>query len=513
MIRAMHPTNVGDVMPAGIAAESTAIVDLRDPAHPVTLSYGALRAAIDAVARGFLAHGFDGGAHIGFLADNGWRTIAAAMGLMKAGFVPVPLNHHLAPDAIAAMAAEIKLGAVLYEQAYDHLLPAAVPAIALDGAGDKGGSDWPYDIRAYLDPGPFTAPPTAPDQECVVLCTSGSTGRPKAVPLTHGGQLWWMKQLRGFTRADAGAVECLPVAVPFFHMSGFFLGMFCAYIGARAIVMRNFDSKVFIRAAADHGCSFIATVTPVLARIVREQELLERCPLADVHAIEIGAAPLTPKLLAAINKAFPRARILNHYGSTEAGWVVFGDHPDGKTIPSVSLGHAIDGLDVRLVGPHAPDRGVLEVRGPSVATRYLNSPRDTAARFRDGWFVTNDEMWRDKDGFYYFSGRADDMFICNGENIFPRELELLIEQHPAVIECCVVPAPDDMRGQIPTAFIVRKPGQAISVQEIQEFARSKGPAYQYPRIVTFLDALPHAGSEKIDRGKLAAVAAELAAQR
>lgn len=368
-------------------------------------------------------------------------------------------------------------------------------------------------FKPFLEPGPFEAPTTVVDQECVVLCTSGSTGKPKAVPLTHHGQLWWMTQLRRFTRADAGAVECMPVAVPFFHMSGFFLGMFCAFIGGRAIVMRKFDSKQFIRAAAEYGCTFIATVTPVLARVVREADLLADCNLSGVHAIEIGAAPLTPTLLAAIDKAFPHARILNHYGSTEAGWVVFGDHPDGKKVPSVSLGHPIDGLDVRLAGPQAPGRGVLEVRGPSVATRYLNAPGESAARFRDGWFITNDEMWHDHHGFYYFAGRADDMFICNGENIFPRDLELLIEQHPAVVECCVVPAPDEIRGQIPVAFIVRRPGEPVSTQDIQEFVRSRGPAYHYPRIVTFLDALPYAGSEKIDRRKLTALATELASGR
>ena len=129
---------------------------------------------------------------------------------------------------------------------------------------------------------------------------------------------------------------------------------------------------------------------------------------------------------------------------------------------------------------------------------------------RDGWYVTGDVMRRDAQGFYFFVGRSDDMFVCGGENIYPGEVEKLLERHEAVAQAIVVPAPDDIKGQIPVAFIVPRPGMTPSADEIKQYALKEGPAFAHPRFVEFMRSLPVSGTHKIDRTALTAEAQRLA---
>jgi long-chain acyl-CoA synthetase len=133
---------------------------------------------------------------------------------------------------------------------------------------------------------------------------------------------------------------------------------------------------------------------------------------------------------------------------------------------------------------------------------YLNLPEATVTRVRDGWYDTGDVMRRDADGFFFFVGRNDDMFVCGGENIYPGEVEKLLERHPGVAECAVVPLADEIKGQLPVAYVVAKDGAAPTVDELKQFALANAPAYQHPRFIAFLDQLPLAGTNKIDRKAL-----------
>ena len=133
---------------------------------------------------------------------------------------------------------------------------------------------------------------------------------------------------------------------------------------------------------------------------------------------------------------------------------------------------------------------------------YHNLPEETAKRLRDGWYYTGDVCRRDADGFYYFVGRTDDMFVSGGENIFPGEVEALLARHPAVHQALVLPFDHDLKGQVPYAFVVQRGGAKVTEEDLKQFALANGPAYQHPRRVFFLKELPLAGTNKIDRDKL-----------
>lgn len=149
------------------------------------------------------------------------------------------------------------------------------------------------------------------------------------------------------------------------------------------------------------------------------------------------------------------------------------------------------------------------MRSPMMMEGYNNLPGKTAEVMNDGWYRSGDIFRRDANGFYYFLGRADDMFVVGGENVWPGEVERLLERMPGIHQACVVPVPDDIKGTLPFAFVVRTPGTQVAEAEVKEFALANGPAYAHPRFVGFRDEIPLAATNKPDRKRLIAEAETL----
>lgn len=145
---------------------------------------------------------------------------------------------------------------------------------------------------------------------------------------------------------------------------------------------------------------------------------------------------------------------------------------------------------------------------PAVMLGYHNRPDLADAITPDGFYATKDVFRRDRDGFFYFVGRTDDMFVCGGENIYPSDVERLLETHPAIAQAAVLPIDDPIKGQKPVAFVVRKDGAAMTEDEVKRYVLAHAPANEHPRFVWFLDRLPLASTNKIDRAALMAMARE-----
>jgi long-chain acyl-CoA synthetase len=236
--------------------------------------------------------------------------------------------------------------------------------------------------------------------------------------------------------------------------------------------------------------------------VLARKDLLSKVDTSSVRTVMMGSAKSSPQLLSEVKKYFPNAEALVVYGVTEGGPVPLGPHPEGKPRPVGSIGMPYAGTEAKLVGGSNPDEGELAVKNPGVLLGYHNLPDETAKRLRNGWYFTGDICRRDGEGFYYFVGRNDDMFVCGGENIFPIEVETMLERHPAVHQVMVMPFDHETKGQVPYAFVVLRAGARATEEEIKEFALANGPAYQHPRRVLFLPRLPLAGTNKIDKKRL-----------
>jgi len=241
------------------------------------------------------------------------------------------------------------------------------------------------------------------------------------------------------------------------------------------------------------------------------QKTPEHHDLSSVQRVLIGSAPLTEALFDDVQTLFPHALVTNGYGTTEAV-LEFGPHPQGLPRPKISLGCEHPDVQLKLMDPDSgaeSNYGELWVKSKGVMLGYHGLPQANAERLTDGWYHTGDLMRRDDEGWYFFVGRVDDMFVCAGENIYPDSVEQMLEQHPSVHQAVVVPVEDDLKGQLPTAFIRCEADVRMTVDEVKQYALTNGPAYAHPRHVWFVDEIPLASTAKIDRAALTKQAEEL----
>ena len=488
-----YPGNLGLLFAAHAHSTRTAIVDLYEPAQPREVTYCELDGMCDAVARGCVRAGLAPGDRIGILSLNRIEFIATLLGCMRAGVVPVPVNIKLTANAIAFILEDAGAKLLFSEPALRKLCPAGMRIVEYGGDGE-------HSYARFVDPGEFTAFVPAPNSIAVQPYTSGSTGRPKGVLLTHYGQNWSRRVLAWSRRTTPNDV--ILVAAPLYHKNALNAIKQSLTAGARLPLLPQFNAERYIDAIGAYRCTVISGVPTMTSMVLAKKDLLAATDVSSVRTVMMGSAQASRQILDELHHYFPNAQALVVYGVTEGGPVPLGPHPQGKPRPPGSIGVPYAGTDAKLIGGATPDEGELILRNPGILLAYHNLPEETAKRIRDGWYHTGDICRRDRDGFYYFVGRTDDMFVCGGENIFPIEVESLLERHPAVQQAVVLPFEHALKGQVPYAFVVLRAGHSATEDEIKNFALANGPAFRHPRRVFFLDRMPLAGTNKIDQQAL-----------
>ena len=481
--------------------DAVVLID-RSATPPERVTASALRERALRCGAGLAARGLAPFTRVGLLAANCGQYYDVMFGAPAAGLVFVPLNTRLPAETQAYILDDADVRLVISDAEHAPLVPPDMPHIII------GTPEW----GALVAADPLTAVADVDDDDVAVqIYTSGSTGRPKGVLLTHRNIT--------FTVLEYGAAmpgEVMLVSAPLYHKNASMSSKLAFANGGTVVLLPGFTASGYIEAIESHRvtmCSGVPTMfalvtAEIASRIAAGQEMPD---LSSVQRAFIGSAPLTEALYDDVQRLLPQAVVSNGYGTTEAV-LEFGPHPEGKPRPKISVGHQHPKVELRLVDPSTgedADAGELWVRSPGVMTGYHNLPDVTAERLTDGWYHTGDLMTRDEDGWYYFVGRVDDMFVCAGENIYPDAVEQMLEKHPAVHQAVVVPVPDDLKGQLPAAFVRAEPGHTLMVDDVKQYALANGPAYAHPRHVWIVDEIPLASTAKIDRNGLVARAADL----
>jgi long-chain acyl-CoA synthetase len=489
--------NLGDVIRRDRDLDKVAVIDLGGEGAAREFTYRQIDAMANGVARALAKRGFARGDRVAILSVNRAEFLAAYFGIMRAGLVAVPVNFKFPRQTIHFILRDAGAKLVFCDAARRPDVPDDIPAVQF---GDAEG------FARFLDPGPFDAVVAREREPAMFLYTSGSTGVPKGVVLSHQSHIWVVE-----TRL-AGGLERhrYLIAAPLYHMNALALALLVCAAHATMVLLPQFTARAYIEAIGRYRCTWLTAVPPMIAMMLRERETLAHADLSSVEFIRMGSAPVSKSLMDAIHRTLPQASVTNAYGTTEAGPVVFGPHPDGLPQPGMSVGHPHPKVMLRLVDGErrGVDQGVLEMKCPALMNGYHNRPDVTPPFTEDGFYITGDVFRRDAAGFHYFIGRIDDMFVSGGENIYPTDVERMLERHPGVAQAAVVPIDDEIKGQKPVAFIVPKAGAVPSEDEIKRFALANAPAYEHPRFVWLIDELPLASTNKVDRAALHRLAEE-----
>jgi long-chain acyl-CoA synthetase len=481
--------NLGDLIRRDRDLSKVAIIDLGGEQGPRDVSFAELDAMANGVARALVGRGLHRGDRVALLSANRTEYIATYYGIVRAGFVAVPVNFKFPRQTIHFIVRDAGAKLVFCDSPRVADCPSELACVTFGAA-----------FAAFLDAGPFAAVTPEPNEPAMFLYTSGSTGVPKGVVLSHQSHIWVVQ-----TRLnDTLERHRYLIAAPLYHMNALALAKLACAAHAAIVLLPQFSAPAYIGAIGRYRCSFLTAVPPMIAMMLRERALLARTDLSSVEFVRMGSAPVSASLMAALRQALPRASVTNAYGTTEAGPVVFGPHPLGLPQPELSVGYPHPKVALRLVdgADSNAQQGVLEMKCPALMRGYHNRPDIAPPVTLDGYYITGDVFRRDADGFYYFVGRSDDMFVSGGENIYPADVERMLERHPDVAQAAVVPIADDVKWQKPVAFIVRKPGHTLDADEVKRFALAHAPAYAHPRSVWFVDELPLASTNKLDRAAL-----------
>ncbi len=478
------------------------------------ISYGRLYADTERFARALVQAGLRPGERVGLFLENSPAFAVAYLGALLAGGVVTLINtqyrqtelRHILTDADARFCVTSPAGVAELRQLSLPALRTLIVAGQLEpgNPGAAPAQTIPYDtfMRANDDGEAIALRMPAADAPAVIGYTSGTTGRAK-------GALLLSRNLVANITAITTAWRWTPddrllLALPLFHTHGLMVGLHgTLFMGASAVLRRKFDAAETLAAFEDDpAISLFFGVPTMYGRLVAEAQR-RGVPGYLPRLFVSGSAPLSPHLFTEFGRLFGQ-RILERYGMTETGMNLTNPY-DGERRAG-TVGGPFPGQEARVVDiasraalpPGAI--GEIEVRGPHVFAGYINRPDATAEAFTpDGWFRTGDLGSVSADGYFTTTGRARELIISGGENIYPREVEDVLATHPAVAEVAVLGAPHEDLGEQVVAVIVPKAGEEPRAEDIIAYCRERLASYKKPRRVVFMEALPRNALGKVQK--------------
>ena len=450
-------------------------------------------------------------ARVALLAANSAATVACIHALPLLGAVLVPLNTRLTVEELCWQIQDVHADLLISDERFADTaasIAAAVPKVRsatllLDqeqqAASLRGLPEAAGPLRETICLGDTQA----------IMYTSGTTGQPKGAIITF--EMQWWNAIGSALNLGHDPQDCWLACMPLFHVGGLSIVMRSVIYGISVILHEKFDPLAINQAIVEDRVTIISVVALMLQRMLdaltEGKSTLEaqaaRYP-GHLRCVLLGGGPAPRPLLE--NCALRSIPVVQTYGLTESCSQAATLAPADALRKLGSAGRPL--LPVQLSITHdgrpapAGKAGEIQLRGPTITPGYIDRPDATARAFRDGWFATGDIGLLDTEGYLYVLDRRDDLIISGGENIYPSEIESVLQAHPAVAEAGVCSQPDPQWGQVPVAFVHLRAQNSICADDLLAFAAQRLARYKIPRQLYFTDHLPRNASGKLLRRKL-----------
>jgi long-chain acyl-CoA synthetase len=460
-----------------------------------------------AVATGLAQLGLEPGERVVVTMTNCTEVGVIYQAVWRAGLVATPAMFLLAEDDLRHLLADSGARAVVTTPEFLDKVRRAVTGLEPEPVVICTGSEADGAVSlAELEAGPAgTIVPRADDDLAALLYTGGTTGQAKGVMLTHAALHYVGSAAYAVSHVDG--INRSLVSLPLSHAYGLLVTVTGFHSVERdiAVLLRWFDPNAFLDAIEQQRLQQTAVVPSMLQALLAQP--LEDRDLSTLQQVTSGASPLSPETEREFTRRVPSASIRQGYGLTESAALV-SSSPAGR-VRSGSVGLPVPGCEVEIRDPAgrplAPGEvGEICVRSPSLMLGYWNAPETTAQAIRDGWLHTGDVGRRDEDGYLYIVDRIKDLIIRGGFNVYPRDVEDALVEHPAVAMAGVVGAPSVSHGEEVVAFVSLRAGATLEAEELVEWSRERIGGYKYPRRVNIVDAIPLTPVGKVDRKALRA---------
>ena len=469
----------------------------------LVLSYSRLRDAAYRMASLLSSAGVAPGDRVAIMLPNMPAFPVAFYGALAAGAVVVPMNPLLKSREITYYLSDSGAKALLvwHTAAGEAALGAAANGVSVLKIDEPDAAG----LLTGLAPGPAGVE-RAGDDDAVILYTSGTTGVPKGAELTHAG-LTRNASLTARNLLNAAPDDVVMGCLPLFHV----FGLTCALnatiaVGASLTLLPRFDPARALEIVGRDRVTIFEGVPTMYAAMLHDPA----CARADTSSLRVcvsGGAAMPAEVMRGFEQAFG-CMILEGYGLSETSPVASFNHPDRVRKPG-SIGTPIQGVEMRVVdneGAELPvgQIGEIVIRGHNVMKGYWRNPGATAETITDGWLKTGDLARVDEDGYFYIVDRKKDLIIRGGFNVYPREIEEVLYEHPAVAEAAVIGIPDEHLGEEIGAAVKLRPAATATTGELRAFVKDRVAPYKYPRYVWIEPDLPKGPTGKILRREVSA---------
>ena len=445
-------------------------------------------------------HGVVHGDRVAYLGLNAPEMLVLLFACARLGALFLPLNWRLAPPEHRFILGDARPKVLVADAAHHD----RAQALALAGDGVTGALIGPDDLRGDAS---AVDPLGGPEDPVLLVYSSGTTGRPKGAVLTQQAVLH--NALNSVHMHDLTSADHVLTVLPMFHVGGLNIQTTPAlYVGATVTVHRGFDPKATLDAIAADRPSLLVLVPATIAAL-RDHPEWTGTDLSSLRVLTTGSSIVPVSLIRVFHdRGVP---VIQVYGLTESGPVAayqrIADAPGNVGSTTGSTGRAGLHTRVRIVDDQGRDRaigepGELWLRGANLAREYWGDPAATAAAFRDRWFRTGDIGYRDAAGDITIKDRKHDVVISGGENIYPAELEAVLDRIDGIAEAAVIGRPDARWGAVPIAVVARVPGSSLTAGEIIAAFDGQLARFKHPKAVIFVDALPRNAMGKVQKHDL-----------